>query len=80
MSWVPPNLASLCPPNSTLSSCQPPMFMFLTLVAHLFSYSGDDSYPNYDTGNIDKNMTKSMSSTKILINAILKSCKSKYEL
>ncbi|XP_043522749.1 glucose dehydrogenase [FAD, quinone]-like isoform X1 [Frieseomelitta varia] len=49
MSWVPPNLASLCPPNSTLSSCQPPMFMFLTLVAHLFSYSGDDSYPNYDT-------------------------------
>ena len=50
MSWVPANLASRCPSNSTISSCQSSALMFLSLVAHLFGYSKDDSYPNYDTG------------------------------
>ncbi|XP_060816839.1 glucose dehydrogenase [FAD, quinone]-like [Bombus pascuorum] len=44
MSWVPPDLASLCSPHSTVSTCQPPTFMFLTLVAHLFGYSKDSYY------------------------------------
>ncbi|KAK1137812.1 hypothetical protein K0M31_002306 [Melipona bicolor] len=42
MSWIPPNLAILCSPHSTVSTCQPPTFMFLTLVAHLFGRSKDD--------------------------------------
>lgn len=41
MSWVPPDLATLCQPHSTVSTCQPPAFMFLALVAHLFGYSQD---------------------------------------
>ncbi|KAK9294322.1 hypothetical protein QLX08_011028 [Tetragonisca angustula] len=47
MSWVPPNLASLCTSNSTLSACQPSTLMLLTLIANLFGHSGD-SYPNKD--------------------------------
>ncbi|XP_043512688.1 glucose dehydrogenase [FAD, quinone]-like [Frieseomelitta varia] len=42
MSWIPPNLATLCSPHSTVSTCQQPTFMFLTLVAHLFGRSKDD--------------------------------------
>ena len=42
MSWIPPNLVTLCSPHSTVSTCQPPTFMFLTLVAHLFGRSKDD--------------------------------------
>ncbi|KAK9299910.1 hypothetical protein QLX08_007214 [Tetragonisca angustula] len=49
MSWVPPNLTSLCSSNSVISTCQPSTIMFLTLVANLFGHSKDDSYPNYDT-------------------------------
>lgn len=41
MSWVPPDLATLCQPHSTVSTCQPPAFMFLALIAHLFGYSQD---------------------------------------
>ncbi|KAK9299907.1 hypothetical protein QLX08_007211 [Tetragonisca angustula] len=47
MSWVPRNLSIYCPPNSVLSVCQPPILMFVTLVANLFSHS-EDSYPNED--------------------------------
>ena len=50
MSWVPANLGSLCPSNSTISLCQPSALMILSLVAHLFGYSEDDSYSIYDTG------------------------------
>ena len=49
MSWVPANLGSLCPSNSAIL-CQPSALTFLSLVAHLFGYFEDDSYPNYDTG------------------------------
>lgn len=48
MSWVPPDLASLCSPHSTVSTCQPPTFMFLTLVAHLFGYSKDSYRYSFD--------------------------------
>lgn len=48
MSWVPPDLASLCSPHSTVSTCQPPTFMFLTLVAHLFGYSKDSYHYSFD--------------------------------
>ncbi|KOX68393.1 Glucose dehydrogenase [acceptor] [Melipona quadrifasciata] len=47
MSWVPPNLSSICTPNSIVSACQPSTFMFLTLVANLSNHS-QDSYPNKD--------------------------------
>lgn len=41
MSWIPPDLATLCQPHSTVSTCQPPAFMFLALIAHLYGYSQD---------------------------------------
>ncbi|XP_076749041.1 uncharacterized protein LOC143422351 [Xylocopa sonorina] len=41
MSWVPPNLSNLCSSHSTVSTCQPPTFMFLALVAQLFSHPKD---------------------------------------
>ena len=44
MSWIPPNLATLCSSHSTVSTCQQPTFMFLTLVAHLFGRSKDRPY------------------------------------
>lgn len=45
MSWVPPNLAELCIPHSTISSCQPSTYFFLLLVERLFGYSTDHNYP-----------------------------------
>ncbi|KAF3430492.1 hypothetical protein E2986_13929 [Frieseomelitta varia] len=51
MSWVSANLANLCPPNS---SCQPPTFMFLTLVASLFGHP-EVSYPNKNIGKYGRN-------------------------
>ncbi|OXU17623.1 hypothetical protein TSAR_011371, partial [Trichomalopsis sarcophagae] len=44
MSWVPPNLAELCPAQSQVSTCQPPAFMFLSFLASMFGYSRDDSF------------------------------------
>ncbi|XP_026675091.1 uncharacterized protein LOC113465176 [Ceratina calcarata] len=44
MSWVPPDLANLCSPHSRVSTCQPPTFMFLALVAQLFGHSEDSYY------------------------------------
>ncbi|XP_029037746.2 glucose dehydrogenase [FAD, quinone]-like [Osmia bicornis bicornis] len=44
MSWVPPDLISLCSPHSTVSTCQPPTLMFLAFIAHLFGHSKDSYY------------------------------------
>ncbi|RLU16177.1 hypothetical protein DMN91_011937 [Ooceraea biroi] len=45
MSWVPPSLAELCVPHSTISSCQPSTYLFLLFVARLFGYPTDHNYP-----------------------------------
>lgn len=45
MSWVPPNLTELCVPHSTISTCQPSTYLFLTFIARLFGYSTDHNYP-----------------------------------
>ncbi|PSN57091.1 hypothetical protein C0J52_01328 [Blattella germanica] len=44
MSWVPPDLASLCQPHIQSTSCAPAAALFLQLVAQLFGYSPDDNY------------------------------------
>lgn len=44
MSWMPPDLAQLCSPYATVTTCQPQAFMFLALVTQLFGYSVDN-YP-----------------------------------
>lgn len=44
MSWVPPDLAALCEPHTTVSSCQPATYMFLALVARLFGQSKDNRF------------------------------------
>lgn len=41
MSWVPPDLSSACAVYTTITSCQPPAFMFLQLVVALFGRSLD---------------------------------------
>lgn len=41
MSWVPPNLGSLCAVYTTVTTCQPSTFLFLQLVTSLFSRSKD---------------------------------------
>ncbi|XP_014203588.1 glucose dehydrogenase [FAD, quinone]-like [Copidosoma floridanum] len=41
MSWIPPNLAELCPPYSQVSTCQPPVMLFMNFLATLFGYSLD---------------------------------------
>ncbi|XP_078040737.1 glucose dehydrogenase [FAD, quinone] [Augochlora pura] len=46
MSWVPPDLANLCTPHSTVSTCQPSSYIFLALIARLFGQS-KDRYPTY---------------------------------
>ncbi|XP_067015417.1 glucose dehydrogenase [FAD, quinone] [Anabrus simplex] len=43
MSWVPPDLASLCTPHSHVSTCSTATVMFLQLVAQLLGYSMDDN-------------------------------------
>lgn len=45
MSWIPPNLAELCAPHSTITSCQPSTYLFLAFIARLFGYSTDHNYP-----------------------------------
>ncbi|XP_025159051.1 glucose dehydrogenase [FAD, quinone]-like [Harpegnathos saltator] len=45
MSWVPPSLAELCAPLSTVSTCQPSAYLFLAFIARLFGYSTDHNYP-----------------------------------
>ncbi|XP_076385048.1 glucose dehydrogenase [FAD, quinone] [Megachile rotundata] len=51
MSWVPPDLISLCSPHSTVSTCQPPTLIFLTFIANLFSQSKDTDYPTHTFNN-----------------------------
>ena len=42
MSWVPPDLASLCSEGAKVSSCGNSAFMFLMLVAQLLGHSRDE--------------------------------------
>ncbi|XP_046608290.1 glucose dehydrogenase [FAD, quinone]-like [Neodiprion virginianus] len=44
MSWVPPNLAQLCEPHTTVSTCQPATYMFLALVVRLFGQTKDNRF------------------------------------
>ncbi|XP_043270245.1 glucose dehydrogenase [FAD, quinone]-like [Venturia canescens] len=44
MSWMPRDLARLCSPGATVTTCQPQAYMFLALVTQLFGYSLDN-YP-----------------------------------
>ena len=49
MSWVPPDLASLCHPHIKSTSCSPSAVLFLQLVAQLFGYSPDQSSSSSST-------------------------------
>jgi Choline dehydrogenase and related flavoproteins len=50
MSWVPPDLATLCHPHIKSTSCSPSALLFLQLVAQLFGYSPDQtSSSTYDS-------------------------------
>ncbi|XP_076181270.1 glucose dehydrogenase [FAD, quinone] [Ptiloglossa arizonensis] len=54
MSWVPPDLTSLCSPNSTVSSCQSSTLVFLTFIARLFGHSKDSHHAgNFATKEYD---------------------------
>jgi choline dehydrogenase len=46
MSWVPPDLATLCQPNIQSTSCSPSAVLFLQLVSQLFGFSPDQSSPS----------------------------------
>lgn len=48
MSWMGRNLTDLCSVESTISTCQPPAFMFLALVTNLFG-SSSDNFPSTST-------------------------------
>ena len=43
MSWVPPDLATLCHPHVQSTSCSPSAALFLQLVAQLFGYPRDQT-------------------------------------
>ena len=43
MSWVPPDLATLCQPHIRSTSCSSSAVLFLQLVAQLFGYSPDQT-------------------------------------
>jgi hypothetical protein len=50
MSWVPPDLASLCQPHIQSTSCSPSAVLFLQLITQLFGSSPDQSSPStYDS-------------------------------
>lgn len=51
MSWVPPDLASTCTPFTTLTTCQPPTFMFLQMITQLFARSQDAKFSSLLTSN-----------------------------
>ena len=36
MSWIPPNLAEICPTGRSISTCQPSSILFLELIFHTF--------------------------------------------
>jgi hypothetical protein len=59
MSWVPPDLATLCHPHIKSTSCSPSTALFLQLIAQLFGYSPDqslstayDSFFGYNGGQL----------------------------
>jgi hypothetical protein len=43
MSWVPPDLATLCHSNIQSTSCSPSAALFLQLIAQVFGYSPDQT-------------------------------------
>jgi len=50
MSWVPPDLATLCHPHIQSTTCSSSAVLFLQLVAQLFGYSPDQtSSTTYDS-------------------------------
>jgi hypothetical protein len=50
MSWVPPDLATLCQPHIQSTSCSPSAVLFLQLVTQLFGFSPDQPSPStYDS-------------------------------
>lgn len=50
MSWVPPDLATLCTPHIHSTSCSPSAVLFLQLISQLFGYSPDQSFSSaYDS-------------------------------
>lgn len=50
MSWVPPDLATLCQPHIKSSSCSSSAVLFLQLISQLFGYSPDQSLSStYDS-------------------------------
>jgi hypothetical protein len=61
MSWVPPDLATLCHPHIKSTSCSPSTLLFLQLIAQLFGYSPDqsssstyDSFFGYTGGQLNQ--------------------------
>lgn len=44
MAWVPPNLAELCTSQSTVSTCQPSVILFLAFIAQNFGHSKDSDH------------------------------------
>ncbi|KAL7288999.1 hypothetical protein TKK_0016956 [Trichogramma kaykai] len=44
MSWEPPNLSELCPAYTQVSTCQPPVILFMSFLASLFGYSNDGMF------------------------------------
>lgn len=48
MSWVPPDLSSACAVYTTITTCQPPAFMFLQLVVALFGRSLDSGKKEFE--------------------------------
>lgn len=74
MSWVPPDLATLCSSHSTVSTCQPSTFIFLAFIARLFGYSKDshlhefhdfDSPWNAFNGRLDYTLTYKLSKSNV---------------
>lgn len=51
MSWVPYDLRNVCTPHSTITTCQPAMYMFLNLLVDLFGRSRDSVTPVHDAHN-----------------------------
>jgi hypothetical protein len=49
MSWVPPDLATLCQHHIQSTSCSPSAILFLQLIAQLFGYPPDQTSPTYDS-------------------------------
>jgi choline dehydrogenase len=49
MSWVPPDLSTLCHSHIQSTSCSPSALLFLQFVAQIFGYSPDQTSSTYDS-------------------------------